>query len=174
VSGAVAHDVFVQKLPTGSVTLLFVDVESSTVLLERLGTNSYAGILTNLRQTIRQAVARQGGTEVDTQGDAVFSVFPHAEQAVQVALEVQRSLAGEDLRVRIGIHTGTPTPTGEGYFGRDVHRAARICSTAQGGDIVLSDSTRQVLDPRYVTSDLGERELRGLENPVRLHRLELE
>jgi class 3 adenylate cyclase len=163
-----------RNLPTGSVTLLFVDIESSTVLLERLGTNSYAGILTKLRQTIRQAVAREGGTEVDTQGDAVFSVFPRAEQAVQVALDVQRSLAGEDVRVRIGIHTGTPTPTGEGYVGRDVHRAARICSAAQGGDVFLSDSTRRVLDPRYVTSDVGERELRGLETPVRLHRLELE
>lgn len=161
------------QLPTGSVTLLFVDIESSTVMLERLGTATYAGILTKLRQTIRGAVARHGGTEVDTQGDAFFSVFPRAEDAVRAAVEVQRALATEELRVRMGIHTGTPTRTKEGYVGRDVHRAARICAAGHGGDVLLSDSTRGTLDPRFVTRDLGERELRGLERPLRLHRLVL-
>jgi class 3 adenylate cyclase len=162
-----------RELPTGSVTLLFVDVESSTGLLERLGTATYAGILTRLRQTMRQALARHEGTEVDTQGDACFCVFRRAEHAVQAAMEVQLALAGDELRVRIGIHTGTPTRTDEGYVGRDVHRAARVCAAGHGGDILLSDSTRQALDARYTTRDLGEQELRGLERPVRLHRLEL-
>jgi class 3 adenylate cyclase len=169
---AVAHDVGMRQLPTGSVTLFFADVESSTALLERLGTATYAGVLTKLRLTIRQAVARHGGAEVDTQGDAFFSVFPRAEDAVRAAVEVQRSLAEDELHVRMGIHTGTPTPTEEGYVGRDVHRAARVCGVARGGDIILSDSARQALDARYVTLDLGERELRGLEGRVRLHRLE--
>jgi class 3 adenylate cyclase len=161
-----------QAAPT-CLTMLFADVESSTVLLERRGTATYAGILTRLRQTIREAVARHGGTEVDAQGDAAFCVFPRAEDAVEAAVEVQLSLAGDELQVRMGIHTGTPTQTDEGYVGRDVHRAARVCAAGHGGDILLSDSTRRALDPRYVTRDLGEQELRGLERPVRLHRLEL-
>lgn len=155
------------------MTLLFADIESSTVLLERRGTVTYAGILTRLRETIRQAVARHGGTEVDTHGDAAFCVFPRAENAVEAAVEIQLSLAGDELRMRMGIHTGTPTRTDEGYVGRDVHRAARVCAAGHGGDILLSDSTRRALDARYVSRDLGEQELRGLERPVRLHRLEL-
>jgi class 3 adenylate cyclase len=161
-----------RQLPAGSLTLLFVDVESSTGLLERLGTATYAGILTNLRRTVRRAVANHGGTEVDTQGDAFFCVFPRPEDAVAAAVEVQRSLADNELRLRIGIHTGAPTRTEEGYVGRDVHRAARVCAAGQGGDILLSDSTRRVLDDRFSTRDLGDHELRGLERPMRLHRLE--
>src|SRR3954447_10600804 len=116
-----------RELPSGTVTFLFTDIEGSTRLLHELG-DAYADALAEHRRVLREAFARHGGVEVDTQGDAFFVAFPLATDALEAARDGQAALAGGSIRVRIGIHTGEPLATDEGYVGIDVHRAARIAS----------------------------------------------
>src|SRR5919197_6196941 len=115
-----------RDLPGGAVTFVFTDVEGSTRLLEELGEERYADALAEHRSKLREAFARHGGVEVDTQGDAFFVAFPTAPGALAAASEATEALSGGPVRVRIGIHTGTPHVAEEGYVGVDVHRAARI------------------------------------------------
>ena len=140
-SGAMRKD-----LPTGTVTFLFTDIEGSTRLLHSLGPDAYAEALAEHRRVLREAFAAHGGVEVDTQGDAFFVAFPTAEGAAAAALAAQEALAAGPISVRMGLHTGTPTVTGEGYVGVDVHRGARVAALAHGGQIVLSPATAALLD----------------------------
>jgi predicted ATPase/class 3 adenylate cyclase len=132
-------------LPSGTVTFLFTDVEASTELLYELGAEAYGEALAEHRGIVREACAEQGGVEVDTQGDAFFVAFPTAPGALEAAAQITERLAGRPIRVRIGLHTGTPLLTDEGYAGTDVNRAARIAASASGGQIVVSESTRALL-----------------------------
>jgi predicted ATPase/class 3 adenylate cyclase len=158
------------RLPSGTVTFLFTDVEGSTRLLHDHG-RGYADLLAAHRRVIREATRRHDGVEVDTQGDAFFVAFPRAGEAVAAAAEVQTALAGGPIRVRIGIHTGEPLVTEEGYVGIDVHRAARIAASAHGGQIVVSETTRRLLDPDAPLRDLGEHRLKDLTGAERLFQL---
>jgi predicted ATPase len=133
------------ELPTGTVTFLFTDVEGSTRLLHELGAEGYAAALAEHRGIVREACAERGGVEVDTQGDAFFVAFPTAPGALEAAAQITERLAGRRIRVRIGLHTGAPLRTDEGYAGTDVNRAARIAASASGGQIVVSESTRALL-----------------------------
>ncbi len=117
-------------LPSGTVTFLFTDVEGSTKLLHELGAEGYAAALGEHRRVIREACAAEGGVEVDTQGDAFFFAFPTAPGAVAAAEAMTEALAAGPLQVRIGLHTGMPLLTDEGYIGDDVHFAARVAATA--------------------------------------------
>jgi predicted ATPase len=156
----------VRELPRGTVTLLFTDIEGSTRLLEQLG-EGYADALTEHRRLLRETFARHGGVEVDTQGDAFFVAFAKASDALAAATEAQAALrAAGPIRVRIGIHTGEPTPTGEGYVGIDVNRTARVAAAGHGGQILLAQSTRQLVDGVDVL-DLGEHRLKDV-GPLRL------
>ena len=134
-------------LPSGTVTFLFTDVEGSTRLLQEHGP-AYADLLAEHRKAIREAYARHDGVEVDTQGDAFFVAFPGAADAAAAAVDAQRALEGGPIRVRMGVHTGEPLVTDEGYVGIDVHRAARIAASAHGGQIVVSETTRRLLEAR--------------------------
>jgi hypothetical protein len=137
------------ELPRGTVTLVFTDIGGSTRLLHTLG-DAYEDALATHRRLLRDALSSRGGIEVDTQGDALFYAFGRARDAIAGAIEVQRALASHDfgrgvqLRVRMGIHSGDPTVTAEGYVGADVHLAARICSAGHGGQVILSDATAQL------------------------------
>src|SRR5215218_9256133 len=113
-----------RELPRGTVTFLFTDVEGSTRLLHELGAEAYAEELAEHRRLLREAFARHDGVEVDTQGDAFFVAFSRASDAVAAAAEAQAALADGPVRVRMGLHTGEPTLTDDGYVGIDVHRAA--------------------------------------------------
>src|SRR5262245_12766467 len=157
-------------LPSGTVTFLFTDIEGSTRLLDELGTEGYSAALGEHRRIIRNAVAAAGGTEVDTQGDAFFVVFPSAPAAVEAAREITEALARDVLRVRIGIHTGTPRLTDEGYVGNDVHRAARIAGVANGGQVLLSSATAGLVE-RSDLRDLGDHRLKDLSAPERIYQL---
>jgi predicted ATPase len=159
------------QLPTGVVTLLFTDVEGSTRLLREMG-DAYAEALAEHRRVVRRAVAAHGGVEVDTQGDACFVAFARASDAVAAAMEAQQALAAGPVRVRMGLHTGEPRPTGEGYVGLDVHRAARIAATGHGGQVLLSQATRGLVDA--AARDLGPHRLRDLSVPERIFQLEIE
>jgi predicted ATPase len=155
-------------LPNGTVTFLFTDVEGSTRLLSELG-DGYGAALAEHRRVLREAVARHAGVEVDTQGDAFFVTFSRASDAVAAADEAQRALA---LPVRMGVHTGTAERTEEGYVGLEVHRAARICAVAHGGQVVVSEAARTSLPHgAVVLADLGLHRLKDLAEAVRLFQL---
>src|SRR5690349_11419953 len=142
------------RLPTGIVTLLFTDIEGSTRLLQEHG-EGYATLLADHRRALRDAFGARDGVEVDTQGDAFFYAFASAGEAVAAAATAQAALGGGPVRVRMGVHTGAPIATEEGYVGIDVHRAARICSAGHGGQIVVSAATRELLQDGNL-HDLGE------------------
>ena len=156
-------------LPSGTVTFLFTDVEGSTRLLHELGAEGYAGALAEHRRVIREACAAEGGVEVDTQGDAFFFAFPTAPGAIDAASVFTGALASGPIAVRVGLHTGTPLLTEEGYVGGDVHRAARIAACGQGGQVLISSSTAQLVELEL--TDLGEHRLKDLSAPERIYQL---
>ena len=155
------------ELPDGTVTFLFTDVQGSTRLLHELGAERYADVLAEHRRVLRDTFGQHGGVEVDTQGDAFFVAFPTAPGALAAAGEAQ---AGLSVPVRIGIHTGTPLLTAEGYVGSDVHRAARIAAAGHGGQVLVSASTAALVDAGGLR-DLGEHRLKDLSTPERLFQL---
>src|SRR5436309_3955982 len=130
-----------RDLPSGTVTFLFTDIEGSTKLLHELGAEEYSRALAEHRRVLREAFAANQGVEVDTQGDAFFIAFPTAPGALEASAEALEGLGPGPLRVRIGIHTGTPHISEEGYVGVDVHRAARIAACGHGGQVLVSAST---------------------------------
>jgi predicted ATPase/class 3 adenylate cyclase len=156
-------------LPTGTVTFLFTDVEGSTRLLTELG-DRYAEVLAEHRRALRGAFATHGGVEVDTQGDAFFIAFAKASDALNAAAEGREALTHGPLKVRMGLHTGEPIVTVEGYVGIDVHRAARIAAAGHGGQILVSGSTRD-LAASHSLRDLGEHRLKDLTAPERIYQL---
>jgi predicted ATPase/class 3 adenylate cyclase/DNA-binding CsgD family transcriptional regulator len=172
-----------RDLPTGTVTLLFTDIEGSTLLLQQLG-ERYAEMLATCRQLLRSAFLQWNGFEVDTQGDAFFVAFARATDAVCAVVEMQYAMArrawpvGVTVRVRMGLHTGEPHLTTEGYVGLDVHRAARLMSAGHGGQILLSQTTRDLvaheLPDTVSLHDLGVHPLRDLEQPSHLYQLVIE
>jgi predicted ATPase len=114
---------------------------------------------------------RYGGVEIDTLGDAVYGAFSRASDALAAAGEAQRALAALPVRVRMGVHTGEPLLTDEGYIGMDVHRTARIAAAGHGGQVVVSETTRELINGEFVLRDLGEHRLKDLGAPIRLHQL---
>jgi class 3 adenylate cyclase len=139
-----------QKLPRGQVTFALIDIEGSTDLLHRLG-DGYGPVLSQLRRLLRTAVQRAGGREIDARGDELFAAFERAASALDAAVAIQRAVRrhawadGIELRVRIGIHTGRPMLAETGYIGLAVHTVARVCTSAHGGQIVISSAARDAL-----------------------------
>lgn len=165
------------RLPSGTVTLVFTDIEGSTRLLARIG-DRYAQVLAEHRRLLREAFAQSGGVEVDTQGDAFLVAFARAGDAVRAAVAAQRGLSacawpdGARVRVRMGIHTGEPALSGEGYVGLDLHRGARICAAGHGGQVLASAATHALLSNETGDGvgwrDLGEHRLKDLPEPEHL------
>jgi WD40 repeat protein/class 3 adenylate cyclase/energy-coupling factor transporter ATP-binding protein EcfA2 len=188
-------------IPSGTVTFLFTDIEGSTKLLERLR-EQYALVLEDQRQILRAAFANWNGHEMDTQGDSFFVVFPRAINALCCVIEGQKELAahtwpeGVNVRVRMGIHTGEPILVGKGetgsnpnlempdvqrrpyLVGMDVHRAARIAAVGYGGQVLLSQTTRDLvfMDLPKGTSlrDLGSYKLKDIRFPQQIYQLDIE
>ncbi|MGI8886022.1 MAG: adenylate/guanylate cyclase domain-containing protein, partial [Gaiellaceae bacterium] len=167
-----------------TVTFLFTDVEGSTKLLHELGAEGYAAALAEHRRLIREACARHSGVEVDTQGDAFFIAFPTAPGALAAAGEMTEALASGPIQARIGLHTGTPLVTEEGYVGDDVHFGARVAASGHGGQVLVSAPTRALLEPSDTVSqgvpplpqgvsllDLGEHRLKDIEAAVPIFQL---
>jgi class 3 adenylate cyclase len=166
----------VVEIPSGTVTLLFTDIEGSTQLVQQLG-EGYGALLQDERQLLRAAVGEAGGYEVDCRADELFASFQRAKDGVAAAIAVQRNLGirtwpeGARVRVRIGLHTGEPAVEGGAYLGLDVSRAARICSAAHGGQILLSETTRDLVAKDAELKDLGAHSLPGLRHPERIFQL---
>jgi predicted ATPase/class 3 adenylate cyclase len=157
-------------LPTGTVTFLFTDIAGSTRLLHELGPDAYGNALAQHRSALREAFGEHGGVEVDTQGDAFFVAFPTADDAAAAALAANECLRDGPISVRMGLHTGVPTLTTEGYVGSDVHRGARVAALAHGGQIVVSPTTAALLDG-HVLGDLGSHRLKDFDGATRLAQL---
>ncbi len=156
-------------LPAGTVTFLFTDVEGSTRLLHELGAEEYARVLVEHRRVLRAAFGAYQGVEVDTQGDAFFVAFPTAPGALKAATEALDGLTLGPIRVRVGVHTGTPHLGEEGYVGVDVHRAARIAACGHGGQVLLSQATADLAGAEV--RDLGLHRLKDLSAPERIFQL---
>jgi YVTN family beta-propeller protein len=176
-----AHNGAVPDLPSGAVTFLFTDIEGSTRLVRQLR-GRYAEVLAEHQRLLREAFAAHGGHEIDTQGDAFFYAFGSAHEAVLAAVEGQRALSGypwpdeTELKVRIGVHTGQAAPVNGRYTGLAVHRAARICAAGHGGQILVSQATQSLLedeeeDLAVRMRDLGDRQLKDIQRPVRLYQV---
>jgi predicted ATPase/class 3 adenylate cyclase len=171
------------ELPTGTVTFLFTDIEGSTRLLQRLG-DRYTALLEDHGEILRSAFREAGGYPVSTEGDSFFVVFQSAPAAVSGAAAAQRALQGhpwpdgEQVRVRMGLHTGEGKLGGDNYIGIDVHRAARIASAGHGGQVLMSGSTRALVEGSLPSGlsdrDLGRHRLKDLENPENLFQLLVE
>ena len=167
------------EAPSGTVTLVFGDIEGSTRLLQRSG-EAYAGLLATHRELIREAFRRHHGFEVDMLGDSFFAVFASAKDAAAAALDAQRALASHnwpddhEIRVRMGLHTGEPRLIGDRYVGLDVHHGARVMAAAHGGQVLVSESTRTLLDDGVRLRDLGEHRLKDLSRPQHLYQLDIE
>ena len=156
-------------LPTGTVTLLFTDIEGSTRLIEELGEDGYVQALAEHRRLLRSAFSARGGVEVDTQGDAFLYGFADPGDAMAAATQGQEVLGSGPVTVRMGLHTGELRLTGEGYAGRELHRAARIAAAGHGGQVVLSVTTRALIDGDL--TELGEHRLKDFDEPVALFQL---
>jgi class 3 adenylate cyclase len=170
-------------LPSGTVTFVFSDVEGSTELLKRLG-ERYAELIGEHRRIVRETYGAHEGVEIDAQGDAFFFVFARARDAVRAAVAAQRAHAqqawpeGENVRVRMGLHTGEPALGEEGYLGLDVVKAARLCTAGKGGHVLLSETTRALvgssLPDGVSVQPVGQRRLKDLEEPERVYALTIE
>jgi YVTN family beta-propeller protein len=173
----------VSELPSGTVTFLFTDIEGSTQLVKQLG-GAYSQLLTEHQRILREAFTAHGGHEVDTQGDSFFIAFRRAKDAVAAAVAAQRDLAahtwpeGAQPRVRMGLHTGEPQVGEQRYVGMGVHKAARIGAAGHGGQVLLSTTTRELVEdelpPGVTIRDLGERRLKDLDRPERLFQLQIQ
>jgi YVTN family beta-propeller protein len=169
---------------SGTVTFLFTDIEGSIALLKNLGRARYSELMADQQRLLREAFAAHGGEEIDTQGDSFFVAFRSASDAVSAAVAIEHALADHEwpeeieLRVRIGIHSGEAAAAGERYVGFSVHRAARIGDAAHGGQVLLSDSTRSLVEddlPEGVfLRDLGTFRLKDVDRPERISQLAAE
>ena len=171
----------VARLPSGVVTMMRTDIEGSTELLAHLR-ERYATLLLELRQLLRGATQHGGGVEIDSRADEFFAAFPSAGNAVGTAIEIQRQIAARDwpdnsrVRLRIGLHTGRPELTSEGYVGMDVHLTARVSATGNGGQIVISDALRGAIGEEVDTfeiHDLGSYRLKGIPRTVSLFQVDI-
>lgn len=166
-----------QKLPRGQVTFTLTDIEASTELLHRLG-DGYGAVLSQIRRLLRTAVQRAGGREVDARGDELFAAFGRPGSALDAAVAMLRGVRDHpwadeiEPRVRVGIHTGRPTFTETGYVGLAVHTVARICTSAHGGQIVISSAARDALGDAIpdgiALKTLGTWRLNGLRESMEL------
>ena len=164
--------------PSSTVTLLFTDIEGSTRLLQLLGEERYSDLLSEHRRLLRDAFATHGGVEEGSEGDGLYFLFSSARDALAGTVAGQRAIAahewpdGAAVRVRMGLHTGEPAAAETGYVGIDIHRAARISATGHGGQILLSQTTRDLigsrLPPDVTIADLGEHSLKDLRAPEHL------
>jgi predicted ATPase/class 3 adenylate cyclase len=170
VAASIRQDWAVRQLPSGTVTFLFTDVEGSTRLLQNLGAERYAETLSEQRRVLRESFTAHGGAEVDTQGDAFFFAFSTAPEALAAARQATERLAPGSMRVRMGMHTGTPLLSEGGYVGEDVHRAARIAAVGHGGQVLVSAATAALVGMGGLR-DLGDHRLKDLSAPERIYQL---
>jgi adenylate cyclase len=164
----------------GTVTIVFTDIVDSTVLTVRLGDHDWLDLLRRHNAVIEEATAAHGGRVVETQGDGSMLAFSSARRAVACARSIQREIATAfaeapvPVRLRIGVHTGDTLHEADHFYGTTVHYAARVASSALGGEVLVSNLVRDLVaeeDVEFVES--REVELKGLEGSHRLYAVDL-
>ena len=175
------QDESLRPLATQTLTFLFTDIEGSTAMLRRLG-ETYTEVLTAHHELIRTCLARHDGTEIAAQGDGFFAAFSSPQACVAAVIEMQRVFisypwpVGEEVRVRMGVHSGEAAQTTAGLVGLDINRAARIAAAAHGGQVVLSAATaallRDSLPAGASLKDLGVHRLKDLGRPEKVFQLQ--
>ena len=172
-AGSAAHSVLAAMVaqPTGTLALVFTDIEGSTLLLDGLGRERYRDALAEHRRAVREAFARHHGYEVDNAGDGFFYAFSTAAEAACGVSDALEGLDGGPIQIRVGLHTGEPLVDPPKYVGLDVHRAARIMAAAHGGQALMSRTTRELLDEGFAVRDLGDHRLKDLSAAQRLFQL---
>ena len=160
--------------PSGTVTVVFTDIEGSTEVLEQLGEERARLLFRDHDALVRSLLDEHSGTEVEKEGDSFMLAFAGARPAVQCALAIQRSLAEHPIRVRMGINTGDVVSEDDRYFGRTIYLAARVAALADGRQILVSDLTHSLVGdfPEASFADRGEHELKGLSGRHRLWEVE--
>jgi class 3 adenylate cyclase len=174
VAGAVARErpqISVHPAPDGTVTLMFSDIEDSTVITERLGDQAWHEVLRWHDALIREQIRAYGGFEVKTIGDAFMVAFQSAKKGLECAIAIQRAFGehngaeGERVKVRIGLHAGEAIKDGDDFYGKNVILASRVAGQAKGGEILVSSLVRQLVESSVDPGTFGEPrevELKGL------------
>ncbi len=165
---------------SGLATILFTDIEGSTALIERLGDAAAREVLRTYERLVRQALQANAGAEIKTTGDGFLASFSSALRALDCAIEIQRAVArlgaqtpSHALRLRIGVNAGEPVAEGDDLFGIAINVAARTAARAEPARILVTDVVRQlVAGKRFRFSDRGVAQLKGVDEPVRLHELD--
>ena len=154
----------------GLTTVVFVDLERSTELLDRVGDEAGAARVGAQLDRVRERVDPYGGVEVKALGDGLMLTFTSPRQAVGFALACQRALTGSAPKVRFGINTGEVLAVADDPLGGAVNAAARIADQAEGGEVLVSDVVRQLVGPAPAIrfQDRGRRRLKGFSDRVRL------
>jgi predicted ATPase/class 3 adenylate cyclase len=170
-------------LPSGTVTFLYSDIEGSTQLLRQLGTQAYAEMLDACQQLLRVAWSTHRGYEVDALGDKALVAFSRAGDALAAAYQAQSALAtyawpaGATVRARMGLHSGTPMLAADHYVGLDVQRVARVAASGHGGQVLLTEATRALVESQMPSGarlrDLGHYWLKDLQHPEHLFQVVL-
>lgn len=156
--------------PSGLVTILFTDMEGSTSLTQQLGDDRAQDLVRQHNTAVREALGAHAGKEIKHTGDGIMASFPSARGAVDCAIAIQRALADEALRVRIGLNAGEPVAEEQDLYGTSVQLAARVCAEADGGEILVSNVVRELAAGKgFLFNDRGERPLKGFEDPVRIY-----
>ncbi len=162
----------------GRVTILFSDIENSTLMTERLGDSGWIEVLREHNSVFRRRLSESGGYEVKNQGDGFMLAFPDPAAALECAAAVQRDLEGqraaesERVRVRMGLHVGEVIEEEGDFFGRSVILAARIAAQARGGEVLISEALHEAGGAAIDRDDGRELELKGLAGTHRVFRLE--
>ena len=162
--------------PGGRVAIMFSDIEDSTALNERIGDRAWVRLIGKHDKAVRRYVERHDGYVVKSQGDGFMMAFAHPDQAVGCACDIQRSLSKRpnDIRVRIGIHSGKSVLRGDDLFGRNVAMAARVAGQAEGGEILVSQAVHDALGDGDTAFGAGrDVELKGFSGTHRLFPVEV-
>lgn len=155
-------------------TIVFSDIVESTAVLERVGDAAWATLLLAHNEAVRTVIDRFRGRELATLGDGFFALFDGAARAVQAAAAMGPAVARLGLRLRAGIHTGEVEIVGSQARGVAVHAAARVAALAQPGEVLVSGTTRELLDGSGLAFDArGEFALKGLSSPRPIFALRL-
>lgn len=166
-----------RRAPEGTITMVFTDIEGSTAMIAKLGDEAALLLFRQHDALLREVLKKHDGTEVKHQGDGFLMTFTSARKAVACAVDIQRAITEDNrkhpktaVKVRIGLNTGEAVIEGNDIFGEAVHLAARVAAKAQGGQILVSELTKNLVGfSGFRFQDRGEERLKGLKGVHRVY-----
>lgn len=171
-SGRAVQTILEQSTTRTLATVLFTDIVASTATVEHVGDAAWSDLLATLNAGLRMHLNVQGGREVNTTGDGLLAVFDSPTRAVRCARDMIRATRDGDVHLRIGVHTGEVELIGDDVRGIAVHLAARVLALGSGDEVMVSSTTRDLLEGSGLTfADAGTHDLKGLSGARRVYRL---